>query len=354
MKLSTDLFDYDLPEELIAQYPAASRDASRMLVMERKTGKCEVRNFRDIVEYLTPGDGLIFNDTKVMSARMYGTKNGIEGAAKVELLLISALNEQRTRWNALIKPGRRVPPGTKVKLLDKNGIMNDNNDWFEVIGKCDDGSVVVKFSSEDHDRLQLLYGHMPLPPYIKRDDETGDIDRYQTVFAREQGAVAAPTAGLHFTDEIRRQIRDKDVTEANVTLHVGPGTFRPVSVDNVDEHKMHTENFVLSQETAGLINNIHDSGKRVLAVGTTTVRVLESCVENGRVVPQFGSTDIFLYPPYKPQAVDMLLTNFHLPKSTLLMLVSTFADREKVMAAYEVAKREKMRFYSYGDCMLLV
>ncbi|QSH41038.1 tRNA preQ1(34) S-adenosylmethionine ribosyltransferase-isomerase QueA [Lentisphaerota bacterium ZTH] len=354
MKLSTDLFDYYLPEELIAQYPAASRDASRMLVMERKTGRCEVRTFKDIVEYLSPGDGLIFNDTRVMSARMYGIKNGEQGAAKVELLLISALNEERSRWNALIKPGRRVPSGTRVKLLDKQGSMNDSDDWYEVLEKCDDGSVVIEFSSSDNDRLQHLYGHMPLPPYIKREDEAGDIDRYQTVFAREQGAVAAPTAGLHFTDEVLEQIKRKGIKKAAVTLHVGPGTFRPVSVDNVDEHKMHTENFVLTQDTADLINGIHDAGKRVLAVGTTTVRVLESCVDRGRVIPQVGSTDIFLYPPYQPQAVDMLLTNFHLPKSTLLMLVSTFADRDKVLAAYEVAKREKMRFYSYGDCMLLV
>ena len=353
MTLSTKLFDYDLPEELIAQYPAAKRDASRMLVLDRQTGECEIHPFADIVNYLESGDGLIFNDTRVMSARMYGIKNGTPGSARVELLLVSALDEAKQTWNALVKPGKRVRPGTRIKLLDKADKLPAEGDWVEVQEKCDDGSYVIRFDSEDNDRLQKLYGHMPLPPYIKRDDESGDIERYQTIFAREKGAVAAPTAGLHFTPTILQAIKNKGIQEAAVTLHVGPGTFRPVSVDNVLEHKMHTENFSLSSQTADTINNIHKSGHKVLAVGTTTVRVLESCVENHQVIAQNGSTDIFLYPPYKPQAVDMLLTNFHLPKSTLLMLVSTFADRDMVLNAYEVAKKAKMRFYSYGDCMLL-
>jgi S-adenosylmethionine:tRNA ribosyltransferase-isomerase len=353
MKLSTDLFDYELPEELIAQYPAEKRDASRMLVMDRCSGECEIKSFSDIIEYLEPGDGLVFNNTKVMSARMYGRKNGLEEGAAVELLLISALDAERVVWSAMIKPAKRVPPGTRVKLLDKNGNLNASDDWFVVKEKLDDGACVIEFSSNDNDRLQAAYGHMPLPPYIRRDDEAGDIDRYQTVFAEESGAVAAPTAGLHFTPEILEALKAKGIYQAAVTLHVGPGTFRPVSVEDVTEHKMHSENFTLSKETADLINSIHDAGRKVLAVGTTTVRVLESCVEDGRVVERKGSTDIFLYPPYEPQAVDMLLTNFHLPKSTLLMLVSTFASREKVLEAYELAKREHMRFYSYGDCMLL-
>ena len=353
MTLSTKLFDYDLPDELIAQYPAAKRDASRMLVLDRQTGECEIHPFADIVNYLEAGDGMIFNDTRVMSARMYGIKNGTPGSARVELLLVSALDEAKQTWNALVKPGKRVRPGTRVKLLDKKDNLPADGDWVEVQEKCDDGSYVIRFDSDDNDRLQELYGHMPLPPYIKRDDESGDIERYQTIFAREKGAVAAPTAGLHFTPAILQAIKDKGVQEAAVTLHVGPGTFRPVSVDNVLEHKMHTENFSLSSQTADTINNIHKAGHKVLAVGTTTVRVLESCVDNHQVIAQNGSTDIFLYPPYKPQAVDMLLTNFHLPKSTLLMLVSTFADRKMVLNAYEVAKKAKMRFYSYGDCMLL-
>jgi S-adenosylmethionine:tRNA ribosyltransferase-isomerase len=353
MKLETKLFDYHLPEELIAQYPAGKRDASRMLVLDRESGECEIHPFTDIVNFLEAGDGMIFNDTRVMSARMYGIKNGTPDSAKIEMLLVSSLDEKQQTWNALVRPGKRVRPGTRVKLLDKNGELNNTDDWVEVTDKCDDGSYVIHFNSEGNDRLQNLYGHMPLPPYINRDDEAGDIERYQTVFAREKGAVAAPTAGLHFTPEVLKAIEAKGVSQAAVTLHVGPGTFRPVSVDNALEHKMHTENFFLSSATADAINNIHKSGHRILAVGTTTVRVLESCVENGKVIAQNGSTDIFLYPPYKPQAVDMLLTNFHLPKSTLLMLVSTFADREMVLNAYEVAKKAKMRFYSYGDCMLL-
>lgn len=353
MILSTELFNYDLPEELIAQYPAKKRDASRMLVLDRQSGECEIHPFTDIVNFIDPGDGLVFNDTRVMSARMYGIKHGTPGSAKVELLLVTSLDEAQQTWNALVKPGKRVRPGTRIKLLDKNGELNTCEDWVEVREKCDDGSYVIRFDSDENNRLQKLYGHMPLPPYINRDDEAGDIERYQTIFAKKKGAVAAPTAGLHFSPEILKAIKNKGISQAAVTLHVGPGTFRPVSVDNALEHKMHTENFSLSQQTVDIINGIHTAGHKVLAVGTTTVRVLESCVENKKLIAQNGSTDIFLYPPYKPQAVDMLLTNFHLPKSTLLMLVSTFADREMVLNAYEVAKKAKMRFYSYGDCMLL-
>ena len=353
MILSTKLFDYNLPEELIAQYPAKKRDASRMLVLDCKSGECEIHPFTDIVNFIAPGDGLIFNDTRVMSARMYGIKNGTVDSAKIELLLITSLDESQQTWNALVKPGKRVRPGTRIKLLDKNGELNTRDDWVEICEKCDDGSYVIRFDSAENDRLQKFYGHMPLPPYIHRDDESGDIERYQTIFAKEKGAVAAPTAGLHFSPEILKAIKDKGILEAAITLHVGPGTFRPVSVDNALEHKMHSENFFLSSQTADMINNIHKAGNKVLAVGTTTVRVLESCVENNKVIAQNGNTDIFLYPPYKPQAVDMLLTNFHLPKSTLLMLVSTFADRKMVLNAYEVAKKAKMRFYSYGDCMLV-
>ena len=353
MILATKLFDYDLPEELIAQYPADKRDASRMLVLDRQSGECEICPFTDIVEFLEPGDGLIFNDTRVMSARFYGIKNGLPGAAKIELLLISSLDEKQQSWNALVKPGKRVRSGSRIKLLDKTGELNIANDWVEIQEKCADGSYVLRFDAADNERLQKLYGHMPLPPYIRRDDESGDIERYQTIFAREKGAVAAPTAGLHFSPEIIDVLKTKGVLRAAVTLHVGPGTFRPVSVENALEHKMHTENFSLSAETADTINSIHAAGHKILAVGTTTVRVLESCVKDRRLIARNGSTDIFLYPPYKPQAADMLLTNFHLPKSTLLMLVSTFADREMVLNAYEVAKKAKMRFYSYGDCMLL-
>lgn len=354
MRLPVKLFDYDLPEELIAQHPPENRGDSRMLVLNRESGECEIRNFTDIVEYLSPGDGLIFNNTRVMSARMYGLKEGTPGAAKIEILLIEPVPGKPRHWKCLLKPGRRVRPGTGVKLLELDGTMNDNDDWFIVAAHNSDGSFVIEFTREDIQPLQNRYGHMPLPPYIRREDEFEDKERYQTIFAEKPGAVAAPTAGLHFTGKVLDEIRAKGVQTSALTLHVGPGTFQPVSVEDAMQHKMHTENFSLPAECAGLINDVHAAGKKIMAVGTTTVRVIESCVhDDGKVEAHSGSTDIFLHPPYKPKAVDMLLTNFHLPKSTLIMLVSTFADREKVMAAYELAKKEKMRFYSYGDCMLL-
>ena len=354
MYLPVSLFNYHLPEELIAQYPPKVRGNSRMLVLDRVTGECELRMFSDIVDYLSPDDAVICNNTRVMNARMHGRKNGQLDAAKIEILLMELQDEKDAVWQVMLKPGRRVKPGTKVKLMDRNGNLNDNADWFTVIGKNNDGTFKIKFSSTDYTQIQQRYGHVPLPPYIQRNDEDSDTERYQTVFAKEQGAVAAPTAGLHFTEEILQKLHNKGVKSGEVTLHVGPGTFKPVSVDNAIEHQMHSEKFSLIPECAALINNIHTSGGKILAVGTTTVRVLESCVnENGKVEPKNGSTDIFLYPPYKPRSVDMLLTNFHLPKSTLLMLVSTFAPREKVLEAYQLAIREKFRFYSYGDCMLL-
>lgn len=352
--LSTSMFDYVLPPELIAQHPAERRDGSRMLVLDRVTGECEIRPFGAIEEYISPGDALIYNDTKVLRGRMYARKNGQEEGAKFEILLVEALDPERVCWNVMIKPGKRALPGTCAVLLNNDGSLNTNGDAFEVESRNDDGTFRIRFNSAESDRLQRCYGHIPLPPYIARKDETADAERYQTVFAANEGAVAAPTAGLHFTPEILKSLREKGVNESAVTLHVGPGTFKPVSVENVEEHKMHTEEFFLTQETADLINNTHKAGRKVLAVGTTTVRVLESCAaEDGTVTPCHGKTDIFLYPPRKIRAEEMLLTNFHLPKSTLLMLVSCFCDREKVLAAYEYAIANRMRFYSYGDCMLL-
>ena len=354
MMLSTSMFDYTLPPELIAQHPAERRDGSRMLVLDRVSGECEIHPFGDIRNYISPGDALIYNDTKVLRGRMYARKNGLEEGAKFEILLVEALDPERLRWNVMIKPGKRAVPGTCAVLLNNDGSLNQYGDAFEVESRNDDGTFRIRFSTADSDRLQRSYGHIPLPPYIARKDENADAERYQTVFAANEGAVAAPTAGLHFTPEILKELREKGVRESAVTLHVGPGTFKPVSVENVEEHKMHTEEFFLTAETADLINNTRKAGKKVLAVGTTTVRVLESCAAaDGTVLPQHGKTDIFLYPPRKPLAEDMLLTNFHLPKSTLLMLVSCFCEREKVLAAYEYAIANKMRFYSYGDCMLL-
>lgn len=352
--LGTSQFDYELPEELIAQYPAEKRDGSRMMVLDRQTGEFEIRPFGDIVNYLSPGDALIFNDTRVMRGRMYARKNGEAAGAKFEILLVAPLDTAFRRWKALVKPGKRATPGTRGILLDSNGELNAQGDGFTVIGRCDSEAFELEFFGAEIDELQRRYGHIPLPPYIRRSDENADDERYQTVFARNPGAVAAPTAGLHFTPEILATLRERGIREGAVTLHVGPGTFKPVSVEDVTQHQMHSEEFFLMPETAALIEDTHRNGHKVLAVGTTTVRVLESCVNNaGELNPGHAHTQIFLYPPYRPRAVDMLLTNFHLPKSTLLMLVSTFCDREKVLRAYEAAIEAEMRFFSYGDCMLL-
>ena len=352
--LKTSLFDYRLPPELIAQHPSERRDGSRMMVLDRVTGECEIHPFGDIVNYLSPGDAMIYNDTRVLRGRMYARKNGDPAGARFELLLVQALDPERKRWTVLLKPGKRALPGTRAQLLEHDGALNPDGDGFTVIGRGEEGTFVVEFSTADSDRLQTRYGHVPLPPYITRGDETADSERYQTVYACKAGAVAAPTAGLHFTPDILKKISEKGIRESAVTLHVGPGTFKPVSVENAEEHQMHREEYFLTTATADIINSAHAAGKRVFAVGTTTVRTLESCADpDGTVHPGHGETRIFLYPPYQIRAIDILLTNFHLPKSTLLMLVSCFCDREKVLAAYEVAIRERMRFFSYGDCMLL-
>ncbi len=353
--LSTSLFDYELPQELIAQHPATRRDGSRMMVLDRKSGKTEILPFPAICDYLAKGDALIYNDTRVLRGRMHAYKNASPDGAKFELLLVEALDPERRRWNALLKPGKRALPGTMAALINEDGSINTNGDTFTVLQHHSDGTFEIEFSSSDSDRLQQRYGHIPLPPYIARPDENADAERYQTIYAKKEGAVAAPTAGLHFTREILAKLNAKGIRQSAVTLHVGPGTFRTVSVANAEEHTMHAEEYFLSQETADLVNSTRRNGHRVLAVGTTTVRVLESCVDSDGIVhPDHGRTQIFLYPPHRILAEDMLLTNFHLPKSTLLMLVCCFCDRELVMAAYEQAIQAKMRFFSYGDCMLLI
>jgi len=354
MGLSTDLFDYNLPEELIAQHPAAKRDGSRMMVLNRITGETQILPFPAIKEFLHSGDLLVSNDTKVMSCRLYGHKNGDLAGAKFEALQIELIpGSSGDAWQVMLKPGKRAKVGTLVRLLDQNGNLSQYE--FVVKERLADGTFAVQFNSADYVELQRVCGHLPLPPYIQRAANAGDDERYQTVFAHYYGAVAAPTAGLHFTTEILQELREKGIQETTLTLHVGPGTFKPVSVANVTKHVMHTEHYVLPPNTADLIAATHRNGHKILAVGTTTVRVLESCaMPDGGVKSGSGSTNIFLYPPYQPKVADMLLTNFHLPKSTLLMLVSTYADREMVLAAYERAVAEKMRFYSYGDCMLLV
>ena len=351
-KAKTDLktadFYYDLPEELIAQHPMAQRDASRLMVLDRDEGTLSHRHFSDIVEYLNEGDVLVINDSKVIPARLYGHVEGRPEAA-MELLLL----RQRAldTWETLVKPGKRARKGARLVFGD--GILTAT-----VTEVQEDGNRQIVF---DYDRekyanvYEILHqiGLMPLPPYIT--ERLADNSRYQTVYAREEGSAAAPTAGLHFTPELLDRLRAKGVAIAPVMLHVGLGTFRPVKVDRLDEHVMHTEYISVSEESARLINERRAAGGRVVAVGTTSCRTLESAAdEEGIVHPVCGDTGIFIYPGYRFKAVDALITNFHLPESTLVMLVSAFYNREAVLGAYETAVREKYRFFSFGDAMLIV
>ncbi|HJO94144.1 MAG TPA: tRNA preQ1(34) S-adenosylmethionine ribosyltransferase-isomerase QueA [Victivallales bacterium] len=347
-----DDYDYKLPEELIAYYPNDMRDSSRMLVLDSKTGDLEIRNFSDIIDYLNDGDSLVLNNTKVIKARLYGHKNG--SGAKIQIMLISSEKEHAFLWKAYIKPGKRVKEGTHILLEEVNG-NSDLENWIKVVRHNDDGSYIVKFDALDVYDLIDEIGHIPLPPYIKREEDFSDADRYQTVYSKVSGAVAAPTAGLHFSEDILNRIQDKGVNKVELTLHVGAGTFKPISVTDIEDHKMHSEEFFLDKSSAEMINRTKMNGNKILSVGTTSTRVLETLGDkNGTVKPDSGWTDIFIYPPYKPKIVDMLLTNFHLPKSTLLMLVSAFAGRDNIMKAYQLAIENKMRFYSYGDCMLIL
>ena len=358
MKISTSDFDYELPEELIAQHPPNVRGSSKMMVLDRSTGEREIRGFSDITRYLRKGDCVVINNTKVTRARFFGRKNGT--GAVIEALLTMPLDDYALRWRAMLKPGKRVREGTRVSLIPSTSPFQseskaDERTFFTIERVNGDGTFDISFSPPLSDDIQRKFGHTPLPPYIKRSDTDSDTERYQTVFAKEPGAVAAPTAGLHFTEKILAELAKKGVETAEVTLHVGPGTFRPVSVENPDEHEMHSERFTLTAENAEKINCSRRNGGRILAVGTTCVRVLETCADDaGQVRAASGETDIFLRPPMKPKAVDMLLTNFHLPKSTLLMLVATFTELDHVLAAYEAAKTAGFKFFSYGDCMLLL
>jgi S-adenosylmethionine:tRNA ribosyltransferase-isomerase len=344
----TSDFHYELPEELVAQRPTVERSGARMLALHRDTGACEIRNFLDINEYLRSGDCLVVNNTRVIPARMFGVKAG--GGARIEILLLRPEGEGRHAWAALLRPARRLRVGEAVYLLDRDG--QATGDFCTLAARVDE-EARLEFNGEVSD-IVARCGHMPLPPYIRREDEGADQERYQTVYASAPGAVAAPTAGLHFTPSVLAGIRSQGVTVVELTLHVGPGTFRPVSVEDLREHRMHSERYVLSTETAAAINRTREQGGRIVAVGTTVVRVLEACAEaDGQVQAGEGETAIFLHPPYRPRVVDLLLTNFHLPQSTLLMLVCCFAEREQVLAAYRLAIQERLRFYSYGDCMLL-
>ena len=341
--MKTSDFYYDLPQELIAQHPVEPRDSSRLMVMDRATGAIEHRIFRDVTDYLRPGDCLIVNDSRVLPARIFGVREG--GESVNEFLLLT--QKEQNVWECLTKPGKRAKVGSRFVFGE--GLMTG-----EVTEVCGDGNRIVKFECGDEffsvlDRI----GQMPLPPYITEKLE--DKERYQTLYSRELGSAAAPTAGLHFTNELLGRIREKGVKIGYVTLHVGLGTFRPVKVEDVTSHVMHSEHYCLPKETADLINETHANGGRVISVGTTSCRTLESCpVENGMIQPSDGWTQIFIYPGYEFKVIDGLITNFHLPESTLIMLVSAFAGFDSVMNAYRTAVKEKYRFFSFGDAMLIL
>ena len=335
-------FDYELPEELIAQDPLEDRSSSRLMVLDKTTGNVEHHIFKDILEYLKPGDCLVINNTKVIPARLYGVKEGTN--AKIELLLLK--RKENDVWETLVKPGKKAKPGTRI-------IFGDGLLVGEIIDIVEEGNRLIQFHYEGiFEEILDQLGQMPLPPYIAH--QLQDKGRYQTVYAKYDGSAAAPTAGLHFTKELLEQVKAKGVDIAEVTLHVGLGTFRPVKVENVLEHHMHSEFYMVSQEAADKINHAKKNGNRVISVGTTSTRTLESAAdENGFLKETSGWTDIFIYPGYKFKVIDGLITNFHLPQSTLVMLVSALAGREHVLHAYQIAVEEKYRFFSFGDAMFI-
>lgn len=335
-------FDYNLPEELIAQVPIQKRDESRLMVVDREKRTIEDKVFRDVIDYLEPGDCLVRNNTKVIPARLYGKK---DTGANVEFVLLKRLDGDI--WESIVRPGNKLKPGSKVIFGD--GLLK-----AEILDVLEDGTRKVKFEYDGiFNEILDQIGLMPLPPYIH--ESLKENDRYQTVYAKYEGSAAAPTAGLHFTPELLKKIEEKGIKIANVTLHVGIGTFRPVKEENIEEHKMHTEHFYIKQEDVDKINETKKNGKKVIAVGTTSCRVLETVAdENTGLVKQIESdTGIYIYPGYKFKCVDGLITNFHLPKSTLLMLVSALADREFILEAYNKAVEEKYRFFSFGDAMFI-
>lgn len=340
--MNTSDFYYDLPEELIAQTPAEPRDSSRLLVYHRQDETVEHKVFRDIIDYLNPGDALVVNDTRVIPARLYGKKQST--GREVEFLLLNQLSKDT--WEVIMRPGKKLRIGDRVEFAEDL--------QAEILEKKEDGVTSVKFYFEGlFEPLLERYGNMPLPPYITKRLE--DRQRYQTVYAKENGSAAAPTAGLHFTPELMEKIRQRGVDIIPVLLHVGLGTFRPVKVDNVENHKMHSEYYSISADSARRINETRKRGGRIIAVGTTSVRTLESVAdEDGSIKEQSGNTEIFIYPGYRFKCVDALITNFHLPESTLLMLISAFMGKERALDLYRLAVQERYRFFSFGDAMLIV
>ncbi len=370
-------FDYNLPQELIAQFPADKRDHSRLMVVDRSTGGVAHRHFYDILEYLKKGDCLVLNNSRVIPARIFGVKAAT--GARVEFLLIR--RKDGDRWETMVRPGKKIKKGDVILFgidadryisqCDRKGgnvkspVMQEIEDTAhlkaEVLDYGDDGTRIVEFSYQGI-FLEILeaLGKMPLPPYIERESVLEDKERYQTVYSKENGSVAAPTAGLHFTEELLDRVREMGVKIAYVTLHVGIGTFRPVKCDNIEEHQMHFEEYSIDEENAEIINSVIKAGGRIISVGTTSTRTIESAAvfdsRAGRfVVPAgSGSTGIFIYPGYKFKVTDSLITNFHLPKSTLLMLISALYNREDILRVYDIAVKEKYRFFSYGDAMLII
>ena len=335
-------FNYDLPEELIAQDPLEDRSSSRLMVLHKDTGRIEHKIFRDIIDYLNPGDCLVINDTKVIPARLMGIKE--DTGAAIEVLLLKRNADDV--WECLVKPGKKARTGARIVFGE--GLLVG-----EIVDVIEDGNRMIKFHYEGiFEEILDKLGQMPLPPYITH--KLQDKNRYQTVYARNEGSAAAPTAGLHFTKELLEKIKKKGVNVVSITLHVGLGTFRPVKVDKIEEHHMHTETFNISKEAADTINRTRAAGGRVIAVGTTSCRTLESAAaDDGTIPARSGDTDIFIYPGYKFKAIDCLITNFHLPESTLIMLVSALAGRDNIMNAYETAVKERYRFFSFGDAMFI-
>ena len=340
--MRTDDFNFDLPEELIAQHPLEQRDHSRLLVLDKHSGNITHKRFDNILEYLVPGDVLVINNTRVIPARLFGMKEG--GTAHIEVLLLKPVENQPDHWEVLVRPGKRVKVGAKV-------VFGEGKMTGTVVDDTDTGRIMkFEYNGIFNEILDEL-GTMPLPPYIKA--KLDDQERYQTVYAKERGSAAAPTAGLHFTKELLAEVKARGIEVVEVLLHVGLGTFRPVQVDDIHSHKMHSEYYRITQDAADTINKALDEGRRVIAVGTTSTRTLESAAKDGRVVAGDGDTSIFIYPGYQFQVLSGLITNFHLPKSTLVMLVSALAGREHVLHAYEEAVKERYRFFSFGDAMFI-
>lgn len=342
-----DSYDYHLPEELIAQEPVEPRDHSKLMILDRENKTIEHKIFKDIVQYINSGDLLVINTTKVIPARLYGKK---KTGAEIEILLVEKIDQGI--WKCLVKPGKAVKEG--IEILFKKTSSNDDLDKEILVGRCiaraEEGTRIIEFSSKIDDEI-FSFGRVPLPHYIKSENVA--FSRYQTVYAKNQGSVAAPTAGLHFTERLINELKERGINFAELTLHVGIGTFRPVKTEDIRKHKMHEEYYIVPQETVSLINKTKEEGKRVIAVGTTSVRTLETIARLPIATSYSGKTDIFIHPPFEFKIVDALITNFHLPKSSLLMLVSAFAGYELTMNAYKIAVEKRYRFFSFGDAMFI-